>query len=495
MDKAVFLDRDGTIIKDVGYLNSVDDIELLPGVSEALVWLQGLGFKLVIVTNQSGIAKGRLRSEKLAQINDVLIKKLEQGGITISGTYCCPHDNKDNCECRKPKPYMIEKAAEDLDIDLKQSYMIGDKLSDLEAGSKAGCISIMLSNEYDLLKATKWIESIGFSNVDEVFAGFKDRTVAVIGDVMLDMWVEGVSERISPEAAVPIIDITNITVSLGGAANAARIVSHFGGTPLLVGSVGCDRSSEQMIKLLHDAGISHDYIVKTLSQVTTVKKRIMSHGQYVLRLDTETKEHPKQEVVSELVRRTAQAVERADIVLLSDYNKGVLTLHVIQEAIDNALKTGKQIIVDPKGDFLKYKGCTNLTPNVHEASLASRLPLEQPSFNMAQVLFLELKNDAITITNGEDGITVFKEDGSATHFPAMDIAMQSVVGAGDVISAVMALGAASGLDWSTIAYYANGVAGLSVAREATELPKTEECLGEFSPLDRCISDGTFKSEV
>jgi len=138
-NKAVFLDRDNTIAKDVPYCSRPEDFELLPGVSEAISTLNKYGYKVVIITNQSGIARGYFTEETLELIHRKMIDELNKQGARIDRIYYCPHHPDENCDCRKPKPKLIQVAAEDLNIDISQSYMIGDKQIDMKLAENAGC--------------------------------------------------------------------------------------------------------------------------------------------------------------------------------------------------------------------------------------------------------------------------------------------------------------------------------------------------------------------
>ncbi len=139
MPKAVFLDRDGTIARDVPYCSRPEDFELLPGAAEGIKLLNEHGFKVVVVTNQSGIARGYFTEGMLARIHDKMQKELAKHGAHVDAIYYCPHHPDDNCDCRKPKPKMLFQAAIDLDIELGESYVIGDGEMDVELARQAGC--------------------------------------------------------------------------------------------------------------------------------------------------------------------------------------------------------------------------------------------------------------------------------------------------------------------------------------------------------------------
>lgn len=145
LHRAVFLDRDGTIAKDVPYCRRVEDFEILPRVPDAIRLLNHAGYKVVVVTNQSGIARGYFTQQTLSSIHDKMTAELKKRGAFIDAIYVCPHHPEDECECRKPKPTLIVKAATDIAIALEQSFMVGDDPKDTQAGRAAGCRTVWLS--------------------------------------------------------------------------------------------------------------------------------------------------------------------------------------------------------------------------------------------------------------------------------------------------------------------------------------------------------------
>ena len=170
--KAVFIDRDGTIARDVPYCSRVEDFEIFPSVPQAIKLLNEHGLKVVVITNQSGVARGYFTEEILHQIHQRMKEELAKYGAQIDAIYYCPHHPDDGCECRKPKPMLILQAAEDLGINLTLSYMVGDMMQDIVAGKAAGCKTVLLNSDSskeepdtkspdhiapDLFKAAKWI--------------------------------------------------------------------------------------------------------------------------------------------------------------------------------------------------------------------------------------------------------------------------------------------------------------------------------------------------
>ncbi|MBT9132808.1 MAG: D-glycero-alpha-D-manno-heptose-1,7-bisphosphate 7-phosphatase [Firmicutes bacterium] len=145
-NKAVFLDRDGTMAKDVHYCSRPEDFELFPYTAKAIRLLNEHGFKVVVITNQSGIARGYFTEETLAEIHEKMKRELAKEGALVDGIYYCPHHPDDNCNCRKPKPKLVLQAAKDFDIDLKHSFAVGDLQMDIELGKAVGCKTILVSD-------------------------------------------------------------------------------------------------------------------------------------------------------------------------------------------------------------------------------------------------------------------------------------------------------------------------------------------------------------
>jgi histidinol-phosphate phosphatase family protein len=147
-NRAVFLDRDGTINEEVNYLNKEDQVKILPGSAKAIKILNEHGYKVIIITNQSGVARGYLSIQKLEEINKHLKSELLKEGAIIDAIYYCPHHPDEGCDCRKPNTKLLERAAEDLDIDFTSSYIVGDKLNDLKTGKKVGCGTVLVLTGY-----------------------------------------------------------------------------------------------------------------------------------------------------------------------------------------------------------------------------------------------------------------------------------------------------------------------------------------------------------
>ncbi len=154
-NKAIILDRDGTLIKERNYISRVGDIKILDGVSEALILLRDAGFKIIIATNQSGVARGFFNEKKVKKINKEVCQRLKRAGAVVDGVFYCPHHPDAQCACRKPAPGMIKEAQKRFNLDLKRSFCIGDKLTDVEFGKNAGLSAILLLTGYGAVESKK----------------------------------------------------------------------------------------------------------------------------------------------------------------------------------------------------------------------------------------------------------------------------------------------------------------------------------------------------
>jgi histidinol-phosphate phosphatase family protein len=150
VNRALFMDRDGTVMADVGYPRRPDDVELLPDASPTLARLHDLGFKLVVVSNQSGVGRGLVTEEEAEAVHERFVEELRANGVELDGAYYCPHAPDAGCSCRKPSPELLQRAAHELGLDLNASFMVGDRDSDLEAGRRAGCRTILFRSWGDV---------------------------------------------------------------------------------------------------------------------------------------------------------------------------------------------------------------------------------------------------------------------------------------------------------------------------------------------------------
>ena len=300
--------------------------------------------------------------------------------------------------------------------------------------------------------------------------------VLVVGDVMLDRYWFGEVERISPEAPVPVVRVARREDRLGGAANVARNVAALGGHVTLVGVLGEDEAGDSVRRLATEAGIQADLITDQ-SLHTTLKMRVLGRQQQLLRVDFE--QHPAQEALDGIDAALARHLANHDIVVLSDYAKGVLTR--VESLIALARSAGIPVLVDPKGDdYSRYRGATLVTPNRSEMQQAvGRWNSESELTDRAQRLRADLDLEALLVTRSEQGMTLFTDTGRE-HIDAQAHEVFDVSGAGDTVLATLAVSRAIGLPWADAMGWANRAGGIAVGKLGTSVVTAAELAGELS---------------
>jgi len=299
---------------------------------------------------------------------------------------------------------------------------------------------------------------------------FVGRRIAVIGDVMLDHFIVGHVDRISPEAPVPVVRFVREEYRLGGAANVAHNVAALGGRATLIGLTGADPSAEKLRAELSRAGLDASNLVVDESRTTTRKVRVVTtRNQQVARVDHETDGPPSDAALENLIGRVDQAASASDALVLSDYNKGVVTPTVIEAAARAAAAAGIPLLVDPKTPRAeRYRGATLITPNHHETELMTQMPIRtvEDAARAARALH-DRTGSSVIITWGEHGMFVFDAkapDAPGFALPAAAREVADVTGAGDTVIAVLALGLGAGATLLEAARLANVGAGLVVGR-------------------------------
>ncbi len=299
---------------------------------------------------------------------------------------------------------------------------------------------------------------------------FSNTKVLIVGDVMLDRYWWGDVGRISPEAPVPVVRLSKTTLAAGGAANVAVNVAGLGAEPFLFGIVGNDDEADMVRGVLRTSGVSDEHLFSVDSRPTTVKTRVIAHSQQVARIDQETDSLLDETWESKLLEKLATLVPMADSIILSDYAKGLLTDRLLTRLVAMAADAGKSILVDPKGkDYAKYRGATLITPNRREAAEACNF--HENSDNMIEragnMLINELEIDAVLITQGDAGMTLFRRNNEPRHFPAAARNVYDVTGAGDTVIATLATSLGAGGDMEKSVMLANAAAGLVVEKVGT----------------------------
>jgi D-beta-D-heptose 7-phosphate kinase/D-beta-D-heptose 1-phosphate adenosyltransferase len=307
---------------------------------------------------------------------------------------------------------------------------------------------------------------------DALSHAISSRTVLCVGDLMLDEFVYGEVSRISPEAPAPVIAAQRSETNIGGAGNVARNIASLGGRCIFVGLIGEDDAGTKLKTELARMGGIETVLVCDPARPTTRKVRFVSEhfSTHMLRADWELAAPATADIEQKLIDAALPQIARADIVLLSDYAKGVLTARVIRNVIDAARKLGKRVIIDPKSaNFAIYRGATLLTPNRKEFAEAtrSRADSAQSIADAAQDAMQLADCEAMLVTQSEHGMTLVPRNGEAIHVPALPVKVRDVSGAGDTVAATLALSLAADADWETALRMATAAAAVAVGKKGT----------------------------
>ncbi|MFQ3574848.1 MAG: bifunctional ADP-heptose synthase [Cytophagales bacterium] len=322
-------------------------------------------------------------------------------------------------------------------------------------------------------------------NLDSIFKRFSETCALVIGDLMIDAYSWGKVNRISPEAPVPIVSITKKENRLGGAGNVALNLISLGAKTILCSVIGNDSVGQELLELLNSHNLDRDSVFLSQSRQTTIKERIISSGQHLLRVDTEDS-HPldtSEEIhLWNIIERQLNE-QKVDVVVFEDYDKGCITPLIISKTVDLCLKKGIPTIVDPKKrNFLQYKNVTLFKPNLKELKEGLRLEeLTEKTIELAKMgseqLVSQFGIQKTLITLSENGVIVY--DGkSHTHIKAHVREIADVSGAGDTVVSVAALCLAQNLDLVTIGSLSNLAGGLVCEHVGVVPIDKEELLSE-----------------
>lgn len=328
-----------------------------------------------------------------------------------------------------------------------------------------------------------------------LFENFKKVNVLVIGDCMIDRYWRGNIKRISPEAPVPVVNLEQKEATAGGAANVAANIAGLGASPYLIGITGKDEESEIMPRILEKANVSGDFLVALPDRLTTVKTRIVAQQQHVVRLDQETVLPINEEQEKLVWRQIEKVFEKIDLAVISDYAKGFLTPNLLSRLISHCRENKKKVLVDPKGrNFLRYRGATLLTPNKREAAEACKLDEDCGDVVeiSGQMLLSEIDVEALLITQGEDGMTLFEKNRATRKLKAVSREVFDVTGAGDTVIAVLAAALGAGADFLTAAEMANTAAGIVIEHFGTTIIKLEDLRKNVSKA-RGLKDKHFSN--
>src|SRR4030042_2645015 len=312
-------------------------------------------------------------------------------------------------------------------------------------------------------------------NYSKILNQFKKKKILVIGDLILDRYIWGRVNRISPEAPVPVVEVTDEDFLLGGASNAANNIIALGGYATIVGMAGKDRAGEIMRKMMEERGIQCGGVF-WCSRPTTVKTRVIAHNQQVVRFDRENKDKVDGKVLKGLLEHIRSAVPNHDAVIISDYKKGVISYNLVREVLKHSKPENIFVSVDPKvSHFYCYKNVSLITPNVMEASVASGIEIKDEKFlvNAGRALCKKISCDAILITRGEYGMSLFEKD-KVVHIPTVAKNVYDVTGAGDTVIASFTIAYAAGASMKEAAVISNHAAGIVVGEVGTTVAKIDQ---------------------
>jgi len=319
--------------------------------------------------------------------------------------------------------------------------------------------------------------------------------VLCVGDVMLDRFIGGAVRRISPESPVPVLSVTGTEMFAGGAANVARNVAALGGRCTLVGVVGEDGAGLDLKRLVDATpGVSSAFVAMS-ERPTTEKTRFVAHGQHMLRADSEHAAPVPQAVEDRLIAAVSSHLAGHDVVVLSDYAKGVLTDRVIAETIARARAAGLAVIVDPKSaDLKRYDRATLVTPNASEVLLATGIDpaSDEGAVAAGRKILAETGIDAILVTRAERGMTLVSRDAAPLHIASRAREVADVVGAGDTVVATLSLAVGAKAALGEAARIANAAAGIVVGKRGTATPTRSELVEE---LDGGVRRGLAPPQV
>jgi D-glycero-beta-D-manno-heptose-7-phosphate kinase len=320
------------------------------------------------------------------------------------------------------------------------------------------------------------------SRVRALLKAMRGARVAVLGDVMLDEFLWGRVARISPEAPVPVVDVERQSFHRGGAANVAGNLRALGGSAVLLGVVGDDAAAEHLREALDEAGVVTHLVMGESGRPTTVKTRIVAHGQQVVRADRERTSDIPEAVEDGLFDALRRELPSCRALVVSDYQKGVVTERLLRRVLALARRRRVPVLVDPKlRHFSRYQRVFMVTPNQTEAEQATGLSLKDPAGLLAAGprILARLRCEAVLITRGEQGMSLFERGRRPLHIVTAAREVFDVTGAGDSVIATMALALAAGARPSEAAVLANHAAGVVVGKLGTAEASADEVLAAF----------------
>lgn len=320
-------------------------------------------------------------------------------------------------------------------------------------------------------------------NLKSILDNFKNIKIGVVGDLMLDDYIYGSVERISPEAPVPVVNVKEEKFVLGGAANVVNNLASLGAKTICFGVIGNDVNGDRLMGAFADKQIDVSGLIRDKERTTIVKRRVIGGNQQLLRIDWEDITPISTFLEYALLKNIESKIDELDAVILSDYDKGVLTPMVAKEIVRMCRDRGKIVTVDPKPkNAINYLGATSMTPNRKEAMECLGLTRTDDIEGVGKELKNKLQLENLLLTRSEEGMSLFLDNDEVITIPTFAKEVYDVTGAGDTVISVFTLAAASGVTWHEAAKIANTAAGVVVGKMGTSTVTKDDILEFYNRI-------------
>ena len=313
----------------------------------------------------------------------------------------------------------------------------------------------------------------------DIINNFDNKKILIIGDIMIDEYVFGSANRLSPEAPVPVVLVEKQKYLPGGASNVLHNIYSLSGTPILTGIIGDDLPGKELRMFIEERNIHTDGLIVDSERPTTLKTRIISENQHIVRIDREISEDIHNRTLDKLLSKIEEKIKKVDAIIISDYAKGDVTKEVIEFIQTFAHKENKIVSVDPQvRHFNRYKGLTLMTPNKKEASEGIGIPIRNDIEleNVGNKILKNLNLDYLLITLGKEGMALFRHNKEMEQIPTVAINVYDVTGAGDTVISALTLALASGATIEEASVIANYAAGIVVGYVGTAVCSKAELI-------------------
>lgn len=325
------------------------------------------------------------------------------------------------------------------------------------------------------------MDQLTLQRANEILAAITNRKIVVLGDVMLDEFVWGDVTRISPEGPVPVVDVRRESIHLGGAANVLANLVALGTHGSVIGVIGADAPGERLRASLSELGDNRETLIVDSDRPSTTKTRIVAHNQLVVRADRESRKPVAPQIEDQIISRMKEVLSDASALVVSDYDKGVVTPRILNEILPFAYEK-LPVLIDPKiRNFNSYRPATLVTPNHHEALRMSNTEDDSDDglYGAARIIRQQLNCDAVLITRGDKGMMLLGNDDEPAYVKTAAREVYDVTGAGDTVIAALAAGLAAGASMIEAAMFANQAAGIVVGKVGTATASAAEVRAAF----------------